>query len=140
MLAGSVILAKVLSPQYFIWALPVALLLAAEVLPDNRQTWLLWAAGLMAVARLTGWIFPHNYGELLHADLVPWVVLTIRNLLYLGLVSRLGCRLLLTRGVAGPALALPTEFDRRRDAAHRAGRPAQRAAPVFPLSSTPAPA
>jgi hypothetical protein len=119
-LTGSVIFAKVLSPQYFVWALPLALLLAAEVLPNQRQTWLLMAAGLLLVARLTTWIYPHNYGELLHSDLVPWAVLAVRNLLYLGVIARFGSRLLLAGQASAQAAALSTRADRRRETAQRA--------------------
>ncbi len=95
-LCGSVILTKVLSPQYFVWALPVALLLSAQVLPQKwTYTWLA-AAGLIAVARITTWVFPYHYGELLEMGHGPWLVVAARNLLYLGLIAGLGARLWLS--------------------------------------------
>ena len=117
-LCGATILAKVLSPQYFLWALPVAMLLGAQTLPPKWQySWLL-AAVLVGLARTTTWIFPDHYRELVDAQLghTAWMVLAARNLAYLGLVAGLGARLLLIRQ-AEPALNVPPHWV--PDAAHR---------------------
>jgi hypothetical protein len=99
-LGGAVILAKVLSPQYFVWALPVMLILSAQVLPPRWTNCWLAAAGMMAVARTTTWIFPHHYGQLLDTHLwrAPWLVLAARNAVYLLLTAWLATRWLATSG------------------------------------------
>ena len=58
---GSVILSNVLSPQYFIWAMPLVLLLAAEIFPQDKTPRLILAALLILVALTTTWIFPYNF-------------------------------------------------------------------------------
>ena len=58
---GSVILSNVLSPQYFIWAIPLVLLLAVEIFPEGRVRPLVLAGLLIAVAVTTTWIFPYNF-------------------------------------------------------------------------------
>jgi 4-amino-4-deoxy-L-arabinose transferase-like glycosyltransferase len=59
-IAGSVILSKVFSPQYLIWAVPLLLLASNELCRSARSWWTI-AAALMLVAALTAWLFPHNY-------------------------------------------------------------------------------
>ncbi len=61
MIPGSVILSNVLSPQYFIWAFPLVLLLAIEIFPEGRVRPLVLAGLLIAVAVMTTWIFPYNF-------------------------------------------------------------------------------
>ncbi len=104
-LSAAVILSNVLSPQYFIWAIPLLLLLGAEMLPDHpRARWTL-SALLIAVAAMTTWLFPYHYYRTPSQPigLVPkdandptvpaalaGVVLAARNLTYLGIVVWLG--------------------------------------------------
>ena len=127
-LCGSVILAKVLSPQYFVWALPVALLLCTQVLPRRWTYSWLAAAGLIAVARITTWIFPYHYGELLDPDLwhAPWLVLTVRNLLYLGIVAWLGVRLISSSSREALPQRLPLDLSLRSHPARAARRASRR--------------
>ncbi len=123
-MAGAVILANVLSPQYFIWAIPLVLLVAVEVLPDRWGTpWLLLAA-LVAIVMLTTWITPCHYYRDANVStvggpdgLVPrapysstdfsgsaMAVLATRNFLYLGVIVALGVAIVRKRspGVASP--------------------------------------
>ena len=60
-LGASAIFSKVLSPQYFVWSIPLLLLAAVEVLPEKgKSAWIL--AGLLIVAAgLTTWLFPYHY-------------------------------------------------------------------------------
>ena len=59
---AAVALSPVLSPQYFVWALPLALLVAAEVLPAGRAKLAMdFAIGVVGVAVLTMLIFPCTY-------------------------------------------------------------------------------
>jgi len=108
---GSVILSNVLSPQYFIWAIPLLLLLAVEIFPEGYVRPLVLAALLIAVAVMTTWIFPYNFitqesnpnpyalvpinAEPLKLPpaTTPAVILGLRNFTYLGVVIWLGVML-----------------------------------------------
>jgi hypothetical protein len=103
-LAGAVIFSKVLSPQYFLWAIPLTLLLAVDVCPRGSIS--IWGLATLLVATtvLTTWLFPFHYCNspghpgLLPMDSsdpsillpAPCIVLGIRNLIYLGIVLWLG--------------------------------------------------
>jgi hypothetical protein len=104
-LAGAVILSNVLSPQYFIWALPLAWLLSLEVLAPARPK--LWLAGgvLVSVAWLTAWVFPDHFFDFVatpyglevtatsnFSSPSAWTfaLLGFRNLTYLAVVVTLG--------------------------------------------------
>ena len=100
---ASAILSNVLSPQYFVWALPLLLLVGSEILPEgNLRRWIM-AILLIVIAGLTTWVFPYHYFAsanglgLLHAPfdrspLSPVVstVVGARNLIYLGVIIWLG--------------------------------------------------
>jgi hypothetical protein len=110
-IAGSVILSNVLSPQYFIWAFPLALLLAAEIFPKGIILPLVLAGLLIAVAVTTTWVFPYHFLYLpsnqntdilvpisavdlkLPPSPTPASVLGLRNFTYLGTVIWLGAML-----------------------------------------------
>jgi hypothetical protein len=66
---------KVFSPQYVIWLLPFAPLLRL------RQ-----AIALLAICALTITLFPFNYDHLLDMELLPVLLLNMRNLLALALL------------------------------------------------------
>jgi hypothetical protein len=98
-LLGAVALSPVLSPQYFVWALPLALLIAAEVLPTAGRTWRRFAATVVVVAVLTTLIFPCTYLGLvdkLQPDedrrLISLArgLVALRNVVYIALVVWLG--------------------------------------------------
>lgn len=114
-IAGAVILSPVLSPQYFIWALPLALLLTMELAGDDRRAVLASAATVLAIAALTTWGFPYHFyylGDSTPLALVPingsrplppspwpFVVLGARNLAFLAFMAWIGARLVrATRG------------------------------------------
>ena len=90
-LAAATVASNVLSPQYFLWALPAALLVALEVAPARFGFAAGWA---LVIAALTTWVFPYHYIP----DVVPatqvgplpetfaQVVIAARNSLYVGLV------------------------------------------------------
>jgi hypothetical protein len=107
--AAAVILASVLSPQYFIWALPLLILVAVEMLPDMKWPRWIFGAALAATAALTTWVFPYHYIQTPEspigllplgnaADAVPGAiasaVLCLRNTIYLATIVYLGARLL----------------------------------------------
>ncbi len=66
---------KVFSPQYVIWLLPLAPLLRL------RQ-----ASALLAICVLTIVQFPFNYDHLLDMELLPVLLLNLRNLLVVALL------------------------------------------------------
>jgi hypothetical protein len=96
-LAGATILSNVLSPQYFVWALPATYLLALEVAPERFAV---VAIGTIMIAAITAWVFPGHYiGELVPADFpaplpatVAHLAVAIRNLVDLALVGWLTVR------------------------------------------------
>jgi hypothetical protein len=103
-IGAALLLSKVLSPPYFIWALPLLMLLAAEILPDSRPAMLALFLTCLAVAGMTIFVYPCHY----FSDTDPWglvpdlspvscTVLALRNFTYLGLVVWLG------RGALRPA-------------------------------------
>ena len=91
---------KVFSPQYIIWLLPFAPLLRP------RQ-----AGVMLAIFVLTITLFPFNYDALLAMQMLPVLLLNLRNLLVLGLLIWL----LLDRAPASlrAALASPTRNARQ---------------------------
>ncbi len=107
-IVGAVILSKVLSPQYFIWALPLMLLLAIDVLGSSPRACWFAGASLILIAALTTWVFPYHYFDfavtplglelppaqaLLSPPGGPFVVLAVRNFAYMACVVMLGVRI-----------------------------------------------
>ena len=113
-LGGCVLFLKVLSPQYFVWSIPMLLLAAVEVLPERgKPAWML--AGLLIVAAgLTTWLFPCHYfcappdlrglptpyglippgpADSLAPSSLGYAVLALRNAVYLGVVAWIGAML-----------------------------------------------
>jgi hypothetical protein len=109
-MAAAVLLSNVLSPQYFLWALPMVLLLATDVLGDDARAHLVSAGAVVALAAMTTWVFPYHFyyfGDSTPLALVPmsgdrslppsplpFIVLALRNGTYLALVVWLGRRCL----------------------------------------------
>lgn len=76
-LLAVVLVARVLSPQYLVWVLAVAAVLASGAPGAARRVgWLLFAA-----AALSQWVYPIAYGSLLAGDLPATLLLTLRNAL-----------------------------------------------------------
>jgi Glycosyltransferase family 87 len=104
---GFVVTGKVLSPQYLLWLLPIAV--AGLVLADGRVM-RLWVTGLLAAAALTQVVFPTTYGAVTTGlGAPPWVpvlALALRNAAMLALLVAAVVRLrrLLERDQRGMAL------------------------------------
>jgi hypothetical protein len=84
-LAGVVLVAKGLSPQYFVWIVPALVLCGAELFPFRR--FMLLCLLLTTVSILTAVIFPLGLHALigLHRDI--WLILTARNALFAAIVG-----------------------------------------------------
>lgn len=87
-LCAATVLAKVLSPQYFLWILPLLLLAGAEAFSGRR--FLLWAGASVLAAALTGWVFPYRYfgegGLIPGLDPTALAILGLRNAVAAGMV------------------------------------------------------
>ena len=82
---------KVLSPQYFVWAIPMILLLGAEV-TASRRTFAILCALVIAMAVLTTAVYPLGFGALRALRPDAWLVLTARNALLAGVIAWLATR------------------------------------------------
>jgi len=84
-LAGLVLVAKGLSPQYFVWLVPALVLCGVEIFPSRHFRLLCFL--LTALSLLTAVIFPFGLHALigLHADI--WWILTARNALFAGILG-----------------------------------------------------
>ncbi len=110
-LGGCVIFSKVLSPQYFVWSIPLLLLAGVVILPEKRKSVWMLAGLLILAAALTTWLFPYHYfcaplgpgkmptpyglipakpEDLVAPSSLGYAVLALRNFLYLGIVIWLG--------------------------------------------------
>ncbi len=82
----------VLSPQYFVWIIPLLLVYSAQELldhPHRIMPWLLLSLTLLTAA-LTHWIFPILYYDLIHfSSFLAVILLNLRNLCVLALLSTL---------------------------------------------------
>ena len=69
-------LSHVFSPQYLIWLLPLALLLALNIFPRGRAVWWVFSVLAVAILALSGWIWPYHHHELtqLQSSLVTLAV------------------------------------------------------------------
>jgi protein O-mannosyl-transferase len=120
-LGGCAIFLRVLSPQFFVWVIPMLLLAGIEVVPERgRRCWTL-AALLVVLAGLTTWLFPYHYfcaplgreATPTSCGLIPaspesplapsclaYVVLAVRNVLCLAVVAWIGAMLYRRAGAA----------------------------------------
>jgi hypothetical protein len=79
-LSGLMLFAKGLSPQYFIWIVPLLILCGAAVLPP--RAFMAECVLLTTVAALTTVVFPLGFGGLLDLDPSILFVLAVRNALF----------------------------------------------------------
>lgn len=82
------LVSPVLSPQYFVWILPLLLAEGLERLwerPSVRACGFVLLTALTAA--LTHWIFPVLYYALIHLWLWPVLILNVRNLCVAGLIA-----------------------------------------------------
>jgi hypothetical protein len=84
---------KVLSPQYFVWAIPMMLLVGAELVVSRRGFWVLCAV-MVGLAILTTGVYPIGFGALRALRPDAWLLLTARNVLLAGVVAWLTYRVL----------------------------------------------
>ena len=100
-IVGTVIVSKVVSPQFMVWALPLLLLFVADTAPNTLRWAVAVGVGVVAIAACSTWIFPYHYfpesagtAALIPADLTTgWPpsplaagVVALRNAGYLALV------------------------------------------------------
>ena len=78
-LINAVVLAKVYSPQYLTWTVPLALLLALDVFPPRRLAWGGFAALVVLIVGISAWIFPHHYPKFLALEALPVDLLITRS-------------------------------------------------------------
>lgn len=94
------VVSHVLSPQFLVWLVPMAVVWELCELRRPRdiglaRPWLILIAALVAAAAgLTQWIYPAHYGELVTGAPVPLVVLNVRNALLVALWAALIAALL----------------------------------------------
>ena len=129
--AGSVIVSKVFSPQYLIWAMPLLLIASVELCRTNRAWWIA-AAAVLAIAALTAWLFPHHYFNFRAVPFglepmrvsperitLSFVVVGIRNVIYLALVIALTRRLLKDEPATPDPVRAPSVTKRPRGSTGR---------------------
>ena len=84
-LINNTVLSHVFSPQYLIWLLPLALLLALNIFPRGRAVWVAFAVLAVAILALSGWIWPYHYQELTRLQNAPVAVVVTRSACLLSL-------------------------------------------------------
>jgi len=87
-LAVFVVLSKVLSPQYFVWMLPLLAVAGTEALESDRAHWW-WCAGLVGVAALTTLIYPRFFLAVTEMRPIGFLLLASRNVLLIALIASL---------------------------------------------------
>jgi hypothetical protein len=82
-LSAALVFSPVLSPQYFVWIVPLLLFYVAHRFLERTLSWpvVCIAACTVILSLQTQWIFPYHYMELVDRHLWPVIVLNIRNLL-----------------------------------------------------------
>lgn len=81
-LCWSLFISPVLSPQYFVWIVPVLLAYVLEAIADQRLTRRMIGIGILTIilAYATQWIYPRYYQDFLQqTSLFHTIVLNIRN-------------------------------------------------------------
>ncbi|HEX4142367.1 MAG TPA: hypothetical protein VHY91_02360 [Pirellulales bacterium] len=79
-LINCTVLAHVFSPQYLNWLLPLALLLALNLMPRSQVTWWVLAVAVIAIVGISSWLFPLHYlNGLVRLETWPLVLSVIRS-------------------------------------------------------------
>ena len=79
------VLAKVYSPQYPIWTVPLGLLLALNVLPRGQLACWTLAVLALAIMEISAWLFPHHYPEFGELRRLPVALSVTRSVLLVAL-------------------------------------------------------
>lgn len=100
LLCLSLVFSPVLSPQYFVWVVPLLLFAVAERIFSRDLCWPALLIGLSAVllSIQTQWIFPYHYNELVDMKMWPLLVLNMRNGLLVLVCGALAADIGLIRG------------------------------------------
>lgn len=114
MVAALIVTNKVGSPQFVLWLTVPAMLLAEA---GARRHWL-GAAAIALVAGLTQAQFPWTYDWLVAADPAAVLLLTVRNLVHVGILA--GAVWMLLRAARRGPFAVSAQ-ERREQVAHAAG-------------------
>jgi hypothetical protein len=108
-LSGAVLCSKVLSPQYFLFLLPVLVMLPIDgLLSPKRTTWVLVAV----IMGLTGVLYPWLYPALVALDPLSKFLVVVRNGCLAALTIGLFHRVRLATQTASLAAAPPLESER----------------------------
>jgi hypothetical protein len=85
-LINCTVLAHVFSPQFLNWLLPLAVLLALNIVPRNWIVWCGFAALVVAIVGISTWLFPHHYmGEFVVLQALPVALAVTRSACLVGL-------------------------------------------------------
>ena len=85
-LPATLVVSKILSPQYFVWGIPLMILGGAELI-DSRQKFMVFCAALVVLAALTTVVYPIGFGGLRALRPDVWVILSVRNVVLIALVG-----------------------------------------------------
>jgi hypothetical protein len=81
-----ILASKVLSPQYFVWSIPLMLLAGAELMRTTRDL-ALFCGAVFGLAVLTTVVYPIGFGGLREFRLDVWLILTARNAMLVALAG-----------------------------------------------------
>jgi len=85
-LLWALLMTPVLSPQYFVWIVPLLLIESFDRLRDDTRSGIVLLTLTALTGLLTHWIFPILYDQLVHLALWPVLILNARNLCVVGLI------------------------------------------------------
>jgi hypothetical protein len=86
-----VVLSKVLSPQYFVWLVPLLLVAGVEAFDSDAAVWA-WCLGLVGVAAFTALIYPRFFLAVVEMRPLGFLLLCARNVLLVALIASLAGR------------------------------------------------
>lgn len=108
-LVNSTVFAHVYSPQYLAWLVPVALILALNVLRPRLPVWLLLGILVTAIVGISSWLFPDLYEDFMDLSPLPVALAVTRSVCLVILALLLNISFLMKYGLlpARIATALP---------------------------------